>query len=82
MNCNKRQTKKITWIDHREATPPFNKIVMLSFCEDKNVYFGFYTNGGTWRVLNGCYVGAEKYDVTPLMCMPDSWAYLPQVPNF
>ena len=82
MCYNKRQIKKITWIDPREATPPYNKIVLLSLAEDKNVYFGFYTNGGGWRVLNGCYVGLEKYDVKSFLCFPFYWAYLPEVPNF
>ena len=79
---NKRQRKNVTWIDTREAQPPFNKIVLLFFGEDKNVYFGFYTNGGGWRVLNGCYAAYEKYDVKAFKCAPVYWAYLPDVPNF
>ena len=80
---NKRQRKIVTWIDPREAVPPFNKIVLFYFGSDKNVYFGFYTNGGGWRALNGCYAGYEKYDVTALLCFrPVYWAYLPDVPNF
>ena len=78
---NKRQRKNVTWIDTREAKPPYNKIVLLFFGEDKNVYFGYYTNEG-WIYLQGCYVGCEKCDVKALMCSPVYWAYLPNVPNF
>lgn len=77
----KRQKKHVTWVDPREATPPFNKIVLIAFGEDKNVYIGFYTNGNGWRCLTGLYAGISG-NINENLCIPLYWAYLPDVPKF
>lgn len=82
----KNQKKSVTWIDPRKEKPAFNKVVLISFGEDKNVYIGFYTNGGGWRVLNGLYAGITNYDLpvelTQGLCYPLYWAHFPDVPKF
>lgn len=77
----KNQKKSVTWIDPRKEKPPFNKVVLIAFGEDKNVYIGFYTNGDGWRILTGLEAGISG-NITENLCFPLYWAYLPDVPKF
>ena len=60
--------------------PPYNKMVLICYIDDPNVYLGYLDCCYRWHVLKGIYTGGVKHDLQELTCFPDAWADFPKNP--